>query len=145
MVLEQRLPFESVWHGDDELVHVVRDAFVTLPPLAPGAEVRLRFSAERCEAPLVRKPSHKGLTVVDARRSPANAAVVTLVLLTDNSQAPSVPSTAPSLLGVPVLSKTAGDSVDGIFPLAQSAVKSDAPIAMCPQPVVVPALTTPAG
>src|SRR6185503_17583806 len=23
MVLEQRLPFESVWHGDDELVHVV--------------------------------------------------------------------------------------------------------------------------
>jgi len=73
MVLEQRLPFESVWHGDDELVHVVRRAFVTVPPLAPGAEVRLRFSDQRCEAPLVRKPSHKGLTVIDARRSRAGA------------------------------------------------------------------------
>ncbi|HYF17788.1 MAG TPA: hypothetical protein VEA40_07940 [Ramlibacter sp.] len=68
MVLEQRLPFASVWHGDDELVHVVRGAFVTVPPLAPGAEVRLRFSQEACDAPIVRKPSNKGLTIVDARR-----------------------------------------------------------------------------
>src|SRR5206468_4068606 len=34
MVLEQRLPFASVWDGEAELVHVVRDAFVTVPPLA---------------------------------------------------------------------------------------------------------------
>ena len=43
MVLEQRLPFGSVWHGDEELVHVAGDAFVTFPPLAPGAQVTLRF------------------------------------------------------------------------------------------------------
>ena len=70
MVLERRLPFASVWHDDAELVHVVRGAFVTVPPLAPGASVRLRFSDEPCEAPIVRKPSGKGLTIVDARREP---------------------------------------------------------------------------
>ncbi|TFY98608.1 hypothetical protein [Ramlibacter rhizophilus] len=68
MVLEQRLPFASVWDGDGELVHVVRDAFVTVPPLAAGAELRLRFSDERCDEPLVRQPSNKGITVLDARR-----------------------------------------------------------------------------
>lgn len=71
MVLEQRLPFASVWEGDAELVHVVRDAFVTVPPLAPGAEVRLRFDEERSDEPLVRQPSNKGLTILDARRDRA--------------------------------------------------------------------------
>jgi len=70
MVIEQRLPFGSVWHGADELVHVAHGRFVTVPPLAPGAEVRLRFSPETCEAPLVRQPSNKGLVVLDARRTP---------------------------------------------------------------------------
>jgi hypothetical protein len=67
MVIEQRRPFGSVWDGVDELTHVVRDAFVTVPPLAPHAAVTLRFRAEGVEAPLVRQPSNKGLVVVDAR------------------------------------------------------------------------------
>jgi hypothetical protein len=67
MVIEQRLPFGSVWHGDEELVHVVDDAFVTVPPLAPGGQVTLHFKAEAAEAPLLRQPSNKGLTVLDAR------------------------------------------------------------------------------
>ena len=68
MVLEQVLPFASVWEGDAELVHRVRDAFVTIPPLAPGAELRLRFSDRHCDEPLVRQPSNKGITILDARR-----------------------------------------------------------------------------
>ena len=71
MVVEQRLPFGSVWDGDEELVHVVRDAFVTVPPLAPGAHVTLRFEDAETEAPLVRQPSNKGLIVLDARHDPA--------------------------------------------------------------------------
>jgi hypothetical protein len=67
MVIEQRVPFGSVWDGTDELTHVVRDAFVTVPPLAPHAAVTLRFRAEGAEAPLVRQPSNKGLVVLDAR------------------------------------------------------------------------------
>ena len=67
MVIEQRGPFGSVWDGTDELTHVVRDAFVTVPPLAPRGAVTLRFRAEGAEAPLVRQPSNKGLVVLDAR------------------------------------------------------------------------------
>ena len=67
MVIEQRVPFGSVWDGTDELTHVVRDAFVTVPPLAPHAAVTLRFRAEGAEAPLIRQPSNKGLVVLDAR------------------------------------------------------------------------------
>jgi hypothetical protein len=70
MVIEQRRPFGSVWHGADEIVHVAHDRFVTVPPLEPGGEVRLRFSAETCDAPIVRQPSNKGLVVLDARRTP---------------------------------------------------------------------------
>jgi hypothetical protein len=70
MVVEQRLPFGSVWDGDEELVHVVNGAFVTIPPLAPGARMTLRFKTEGAEAPLVRQPSNKGLTILDARHDP---------------------------------------------------------------------------
>ena len=70
MVVEQRRPFGSVWDGDEELVHVVRDAFVTVPPLSPGGQVTLRFETEETEAPLLRQPSHKGLIVLDARHDP---------------------------------------------------------------------------
>jgi hypothetical protein len=79
MVLEQRAPFSSVWQGDAELVHVVRDAFITVPPLDAGAEVRLRFSEERCDEPLIRQPSNKGLTVIDARRERATRETVVTV------------------------------------------------------------------
>ena len=71
MVVEQRLPFGSVWDGAQELVHVAHDAFVTVPPLAPGAEVTLRFKPEGAEAPIVRQPSNKGLEILDARHDPA--------------------------------------------------------------------------
>ena len=67
MTIEQRRPFGSVWDGAAELLHVVRDAFVTVPPLDPGAQVTLRFTPETSEAPLVRQPSSKGLIVLDAR------------------------------------------------------------------------------
>lgn len=70
MVVEQRQPFGSVWDDDDELVHVVRGAFVTVPPLAPNGAVTLRFRPEGAEAPLVRQPSNKGLTILDARHDP---------------------------------------------------------------------------
>jgi hypothetical protein len=72
MVIEQRLPFGSVWDGPHELVHVAKGAFVTVPPLAPNAQVTLRFRAETAEAPLLRQPSNKGLTVLDARHDPAS-------------------------------------------------------------------------
>ena len=70
MVVEQRRPFGSVWQGAEELVHVVRNAFVTVPPLEPGAQVTLRFGTEVPDAPWVRQPSNKGLTVLDARHDP---------------------------------------------------------------------------
>ena len=66
MVIEQRLPFGSVWDGDLELVHVAGERFVTVPPLDPGARVVLRFDAAGTEAPLLRKPSNKGLTILRA-------------------------------------------------------------------------------
>jgi hypothetical protein len=70
MVLEQRLPFGSVWDGAEELVHVVKGALVTVPPLEPNGRVTLRFKPETAEAPLLRQPSNKGLTVLDARHDP---------------------------------------------------------------------------
>ena len=70
MVVEQRRPFGSVWDGAEELVHVARGAFVTVPPLEPNAAVTLRFRTEGAEAPLVRQPSNKGLTILDARHDP---------------------------------------------------------------------------
>ena len=72
MVLEQRLPFGSVWDGAFELVHVVTGGFVTVPPLAPNTQVTLRFKTATAEAPLLRQPSNKGLTVLDARHDPAS-------------------------------------------------------------------------
>ena len=70
MVVEQRRPFGTVWDGAEELVHVVRGAFVTVPPLEPNAAVTLRFRTEGAETPLVRQPSNKGLTILDARHDP---------------------------------------------------------------------------
>ncbi len=70
MMVEQRLPFGSVWLGEEELIHVANDAFVTIPPLAPGASMTLRFKPDVVEALLVRQPSNKGLVVLDARHDP---------------------------------------------------------------------------
>ncbi|HEY7436796.1 MAG TPA: hypothetical protein VIE41_16770 [Methylomirabilota bacterium] len=79
MVIEQRRPFGSVWDGTDELIHLVRGAFVTVPPLEPNAAVTLRFRTEGAEAPLVRQPSTKGLIVLDARRDPGSGETRILV------------------------------------------------------------------
>ncbi|WP_421996995.1 hypothetical protein [Reyranella sp.] len=70
MAIEQRLPFGSVWAGEEELVHVADGAFVTVPPLEPGASVTLDFRPETVEAVLLRQPSNKGLVVLDARHDP---------------------------------------------------------------------------
>lgn len=75
MMIEQRLPFGSVWDGDEELIHVAHDAFVTIPPLAPGATTTLRFKPDVVEALLVRQPSNKGLVVLDARHDPRNGEI----------------------------------------------------------------------
>jgi hypothetical protein len=76
MMIEQRRPFATVWDGDAELVHVVRGAFVTVPPLPPGGAVTLTFRADTADAPIVRQPSNKGLTVLDARRDPRTGETV---------------------------------------------------------------------
>jgi hypothetical protein len=70
MMVEQRLPFGSVWLGEEELIHVADGAFITVPPLDPGASLTLRFKQETVEAVLVRQPSNKGLVVLDARHDP---------------------------------------------------------------------------
>jgi hypothetical protein len=70
MVLEQRLPFGSVWQGEEELIHVARGGFVTIPPLDPGASITLTFKDEEIEELLLRHPSNKGLVILDARRDP---------------------------------------------------------------------------
>jgi hypothetical protein len=75
MVIEQRLPFGSVWHGDDELIHVARGGFVTIPPLEPGAKVTLRFEPNEYDELLLRHPSNKGLVILDARRDPLRGEV----------------------------------------------------------------------
>lgn len=75
MVMEQRLPFGSVWDGAEELIHVADNAFVTIPPLAPGAQVTLRFKPDVVEALLLRHPSNKGLVILDARHNPLNGEV----------------------------------------------------------------------
>ncbi|MBA3480085.1 MAG: hypothetical protein H0T52_17060 [Lautropia sp.] len=67
LMVEQRLPFQSVWNGEVEIVHVVENAFVTVPRLTPGSSVTLRFSSQTTEVPILRKPSNKGLVVLDAR------------------------------------------------------------------------------
>ena len=79
LMVEQRLPFGSVWCGGEEMVHVVRDAFVTVPPLAPGAEARLQFRDDVPQAPIVRQPSNKGLEILDARHDPATGETRILV------------------------------------------------------------------
>jgi hypothetical protein len=79
MVVEQRRQFGSVWDGAEELVHVVKEAFVTVPPLEPKAHVTLRFRAEGAEAPLIRQPSNKGLTVLEARHDPRSGETRILV------------------------------------------------------------------
>ena len=79
MVVEQRRRFGTVWDGDVELVHVERGAFVTVPPLPPGASVTLSFRPEEADAPLIRQPSNKGLTILDARRDPRSGETRVLV------------------------------------------------------------------
>jgi hypothetical protein len=71
MVVEQKLPFASVWQDDEELVHIATGGYVTLPPLDPGASVSLKFSDADHDEPLIRQPSNKGIVVLDARRIPA--------------------------------------------------------------------------
>jgi len=79
MVVEQHRPFGSVWDGTEELVHVVKEAFVTVPVLEPNVRVTLRFRAETAEAPLIRQPSNKGLSVLDARHDPRSGETRILV------------------------------------------------------------------
>ncbi len=79
MIVEQHRPFGSVWDGAEELVHVVKEAFVTVPVLEPNARVTLRFRAEGAEAPLIRQPSNKGLSVLDARHDPRSGETRILV------------------------------------------------------------------
>jgi hypothetical protein len=58
MVIEQRLPFGSVWHGDEELIHVAQGKFVTIPPLEPGEKATLLFESKEYDELLLRHPSN---------------------------------------------------------------------------------------
>ena len=49
---------------------------MTVPPLPPGASVTLAFRDEEADAPIVRQPSNKGLTILDARRDPRTGETV---------------------------------------------------------------------
>jgi hypothetical protein len=75
MVIEQRLPFGSVWQGEEELIHVAQGRFVTVPPLEPGAKVTLTFKPDVVNDLLLRHPSNKGLVILDAKRYPRRGEV----------------------------------------------------------------------
>jgi len=79
MVVEQRRAFASVREGEDELVHVCRERFVTVPPLAPGAERTLLFSPRPSTAPRLTQPSGRGLRILDARHSGATGKTTLVV------------------------------------------------------------------
>jgi hypothetical protein len=67
LAVEQRAGFGSVWDGSDELIHVVKNSIVTLPPLNPGEMKLLRFASQTTGAPRVVQPNNKGLSILDAR------------------------------------------------------------------------------
>jgi hypothetical protein len=67
MVLEQNRAFGSVLDGDVELIHVVDERFITIPPLGPKDQKTLRFEAHRTEAPRILHPGTKGVIILDAR------------------------------------------------------------------------------
>jgi len=71
MVLEQRRPFGSVWDGAEELVHVVRGAFVTVRPLPPGARGDAPLHRGAAGPPPRAAAEHQGPHLLDARRDPA--------------------------------------------------------------------------
>ncbi|HEX5502532.1 MAG TPA: hypothetical protein VFW96_07900 [Thermomicrobiales bacterium] len=70
-------PVGAVLAGDDACAHLVpladEDGGVacTLPPLAPGAEVRLRTVAEQPDFPVISQPNSKTLEIVAALYRPA--------------------------------------------------------------------------
>ena len=94
MVIEQRLPFASVWVDDTELIHVAREHWVTVPRLVAGQRVTLNFSDRESEAPILRKPSNKGLVVLDARHDPSDG-VTRLLLSVCRAQALALESIDP--------------------------------------------------
>ena len=71
MMVEQRLPFGSVWLGEEELDPRRRWRLRHRPAARRRARsVTLRFKPETVEAVLVRQPTNKGLVVLDARHDP---------------------------------------------------------------------------
>lgn len=70
LAIERRIPFESAWDGDHELIHVVGGRIVTLPPLQPGQRKVIRFETRNSRAPRLRYPGHRGLEYLDARYDP---------------------------------------------------------------------------
>jgi hypothetical protein len=67
MALERRPAFGSLWDGGQELIHVTAKGIITLPPMDPDARKTLAFETRRTDGPRIVQPSHKGLTILDAR------------------------------------------------------------------------------
>ncbi len=67
MMLEQRKDFGSVWDGEAELVHVVNERFITIPPIGPKGHKILRFETRRTRTPRIFHPNTKGIAILDAR------------------------------------------------------------------------------
>jgi hypothetical protein len=67
MVLEQKMAFGSVWDDDTELIHVVNDCFITIPPIRPRERKTLRFKTDRTQAPRILQSGTKGIAILDAR------------------------------------------------------------------------------
>jgi len=67
MVLEQRKAFGRVWDGEAELIHVVGERFITIPPIGPKKNKTLRFETRRTQTPRILHPNTKGIAILDAR------------------------------------------------------------------------------
>jgi hypothetical protein len=79
MALEQRRPFGSAWDGPDELIHIIHNGIITIPPLNPGERKTLRFEPNRTGVPRIVQPNHKGLTILDARHNHETGDICLLV------------------------------------------------------------------
>ena len=53
--------------SNEELIHIVDDRWLTIPPLRPGERKTLRFGESLIKAPRILHPSTKGIIILDAR------------------------------------------------------------------------------
>ncbi|MCG8507720.1 MAG: hypothetical protein MI741_00700 [Rhodospirillales bacterium] len=79
LTVEQTQPFASAWVEDIELLHLVDNRIVTVPPLAPDETIRIRFEATPGSNLRLPSPNHEGLTILSAIRNPNTEEVTVIV------------------------------------------------------------------